>query len=66
MFKIDLKMWLLVSGYTQAQIARDLAMHRQNVWKTINGKERNRKVLAWLEQHGYSNASSIGIGKNRG
>ncbi|MBU4316304.1 MAG: hypothetical protein KKF30_03420 [Proteobacteria bacterium] len=66
MFKRDLKVWLLVSGYTQAQIARDLGMQRQNVWKTINGKERDRKVLAWLEQHGYSNASFIGTDKNRG
>ena len=49
---VAIKIWLLKNGYTQAQIARELGMIPQTVWKTINGREKSRKVLSWLESHG--------------
>lgn len=49
---IDIKVWLIRNGYTQTQISKDTGVSRQTVWKTIHGRERNRKVLAWLKQRG--------------
>jgi DNA invertase Pin-like site-specific DNA recombinase len=50
---IDVKVWLIRSGYTQNRIAKDLKISRQTVWKTIHGKHRNRRVLQWLQDHLY-------------
>ena len=52
MDKVSIKIWLLKNGYTQKQIAEDLGIIPQTVWKTINGRENHRKVLEWLESHG--------------
>ena len=51
---IDIKIWLLKAGYTQADIARSLSVTRQTVWKTVNGREQNRNVLSWLNEHGFT------------
>ncbi|WP_319405133.1 hypothetical protein [uncultured Desulfosarcina sp.] len=49
---VSIKIWLLKNGYTQKKIAQDIGIIPQTVWKTINGRENNRQVLAWLERHG--------------
>ena len=64
MFSIDVKVWLVMNKYTQVRIAKDLGIKPQTVWKTINGKERNRKVLLWLKEHGYTGVASMGIDKD--
>ena len=49
---VSIKVWLIKNKITQTQIARELGIIPQTVWKTIHKREKNRKVLAWLKQHG--------------
>jgi transcriptional regulator with XRE-family HTH domain len=49
---ISLKVWMLRNGFAQAQIARDLGVSNNLVWKTVNGKERNARVIDWLLARG--------------
>ena len=56
---VSIKIWLLKNGYTQKQIAKDLGIIPQTVWKTINGRENHSKVLDWLESHGAFEKEAI-------
>lgn len=49
---INVKIWLLKNKIQQIEIARSLSVSRNLVWKTINGKERNGRVVQWLIDHG--------------
>ena len=66
MLDSSVKVWLVAKGYTQAQIARDLNIIEQTVWKTINGRDRNRKVFGWLKKHGYFSVESARADKSCG
>ena len=48
----EIKVWLLLSGHRQSQIATDLGVSRNLVWRTINGLDKNRRVIRWLLDHG--------------
>jgi DNA-binding transcriptional regulator LsrR (DeoR family) len=48
---MELKVWLLRSGYTQSKIAKDLCITRSCVCRTINGNEKNSRVMQWLKDH---------------
>lgn len=52
MNSIEVKVWLLRRGITQVRIARELQVSKQLVWLTVNGWERNDRVLRWLKEHG--------------
>jgi len=49
---IELKLWLIKNSYSQTKIAKDLKISRQTVWKTIHGRDRNRRVEQWLKDNG--------------
>lgn len=49
---IAVKVWMVKNGYTQAQIARELDIIPETVWKTIHNRENHSKVIAWLKQRG--------------
>lgn len=48
----QIKKWLIDQDFIQADIVRDLGCSRNLVWKTVNGIERNRRVIEWLIRHG--------------
>jgi len=48
----EVKVWMLRKEITQVQIKRELEISQNLVWLTINGRERNRRVLHWLREHG--------------
>ena len=47
-----LKKWLIDEEYTQTDIRRDLGCSKNLVWRTINGIERNKRIMRWLRDHG--------------
>lgn len=49
---VEVKIWLLRQGIRQVDIARELGVHKVTVNKTINGHERNRRVIRWLRERG--------------
>jgi orotate phosphoribosyltransferase-like protein len=49
---IERKIWLLRNGYEQTQIADELGLSRNIVWRTINGRDKNNRVTRWLLEHG--------------
>ena len=49
---VEVKIWLLRHGIRQVDIARELGVHKATVNKTINGHERNRRVIEWLIRQG--------------
>lgn len=51
MDSVELKIWLLRAGYSQSIIAKDLTIKPQTVWKAINGKGKNSRVVQWLKDH---------------
>jgi len=49
---VDLKAWMMRRRITQALIAKELGVTDNLVWLTINGVEKNRRVIQWLQEHG--------------
>lgn len=49
---MEIKIWLLRQGVTQADIAKEIGSCRNLVWATVNGLERNGRVIQWLIAHG--------------
>lgn len=50
---VEIRVWLQRKGIRQVTIQKALG-HRDNktVWATIEGREDNRRVLAWLREAG--------------
>lgn len=46
--EIEIKKWLLDKGFWQAQIAREVGVSKMLVCLTIQGKERNHRVINWF------------------
>jgi len=50
---VRIKIWMLHQGVRCADIQRALRMKSMTqVWGTINGDRSDRRVLAWLKDHG--------------
>lgn len=49
---LEIKVWMVRSGIRQADIAQDLKVSENLIWLTVNGKERNYRVIQWLREYG--------------
>lgn len=48
-----LKAWLARKKIKQSRISDELGVSKNLVWRTVNGVDRNYRVLQWLVEHGY-------------
>lgn len=49
---LEIKVWMVRSGIRQSEIAQDLKVSDNLVWLTVNGHERNYRVIRWLREYG--------------
>lgn len=49
---LEIKIWMVRNGIRQTEIAQDLKVSENLVWLTVNGRERNSRVIQWLREYG--------------
>lgn len=49
---LEIKVWMIRNRIRQIKIAQDLKCSGNLVWLTVNGKERNYRVIRWLRENG--------------